>query len=214
MGIIQNSKQIALSGRMGPTVYYTTKKGKQVFRAYVKPADPKTPKQMAQRARLSLANHGLAPLRDSIRQGYPHDDKAYYKLVGKACREAITGTYPDFTLDYSKIDIASGPLSLPGNLRLSAGEGFRSVTLRWDVQKGSALQTGNDNDKVYVVCLNTDFPEQRFTHARAIRADGQATVPLPEGWRPDSTHFWVYLASRDRKKNSGSVHLSGGESPS
>ena len=42
-------KTLKVSGRLGPVVTYATKSGKQVYRKYIVPNDPKTPKQLAYR---------------------------------------------------------------------------------------------------------------------------------------------------------------------
>ncbi|SFL59161.1 hypothetical protein SAMN05216357_13122 [Porphyromonadaceae bacterium KH3CP3RA] len=71
MGRIDLSKSGGMSGRIGPVVAYLTKDGKQVFRSYIKPADPKTPGQLAQRAKLGIVNKGLAPCAKSSSKDIP-----------------------------------------------------------------------------------------------------------------------------------------------
>lgn len=61
MGTYDSSKLSGLSGRIGPVVFYVTKNGKQVFRNHVKPTDPRTPAQRANRARFGLANKPSRP---------------------------------------------------------------------------------------------------------------------------------------------------------
>jgi len=77
--------------------------GKQVVRSLPTSNEPKTPKQLAHRAKFSLVNKGLSPLNSAIKLGYRNDSNAYRTLVGKAYHEAVAGEYPNFTLDYSKI---------------------------------------------------------------------------------------------------------------
>ncbi|SEA15511.1 hypothetical protein SAMN05216331_12215 [Porphyromonadaceae bacterium KH3R12] len=207
MGRIDLSKSGGMSGRIGPVVAYLTKDGKQVFRSYIKPADPKTPGQLAQRAKLGIVNKGLAPLRKVIKQGYPDKGNVYRTLIGKACREAVAGTYPDLYLDYGKIQIAEGTLQLPADIRLHFDPLSHTAVFSWNAQPVNPSLPGNDNDRVHIVCFDTAHPAEVQTLARGTRSAGRASVTLPEDWEPATTHFWIYLASPDLRYNSNSMYL-------
>ena len=196
-----------LSGRFGPMVAYVTKDGRQHFRTYVQPANPRTPRQMANRMKFGLACQSLSPLKNAIRRGYPGDEKAFHKVLGKACREAVMGEYPHFRFDYSRIEIARGDLPLPANIRMTYDPSTREARFSWDHPLSGAPLAGNDNDKIIIVCLHADpHPEVVILHA-SNRADGTATLPLPDRWEAAQTHFWLYLTSYDQQENSNSVHF-------
>lgn len=207
MGTIDLSKSARMSGRIGPVVAYVTKGGKQVFRAYVKPRNPQTPKQMAHRAKFALVNRGLSPLRIAIQRGHPGEANPYRRLVGKAYHEAVAGTYPHFYLDYGKVQIAGGPLPLPSGVRLHFDVLSRTATFTWDTHSGYLSLPASHKDKVYIVCFDTALPAEVQTLARGTRSAGRASVTLPEDWEPATTHFWIYLASPDLQKTSGSCYL-------
>ncbi len=207
MGTIDLSKLIGLSGRIGPLIAYVTKDGKQVFRTYAKPKNPRTSKQVAQRARFAFVNKALSPLNKVIKRGYPDNKNAYRSLIGKAYHEAIMGDYPNYFLDYSKIQIAAGKLQLPEDIRLRFDPLSRTVTFSWNPRLVRLSQPGSDNDKLYIVCFNIDRPFEVKTFKGGIRAAGEASIELPGIWEPGKTHFWIYLNSNDLQRISNSIYL-------
>ncbi len=207
MGTIDLSKAIGLSGKIGPVIAYVTKDGKQAFRSYTKPNNPQTPKQIAQRAKFALANKALSPLNKIIKRGHAGDKNAYRTLVGKAYHEAVKGEYPNYSFDYSNVRIASGKLPLPARIGLQLDPLTRTAVLDWEPQAAGASPAGSDDDSVRIVCFNTDRPQEVELRNGGTRSAGRAQVELPEGWKPGSTHFWVYLTSHDLKYSSDSVYL-------
>src|SRR5690554_2090448 len=205
MGTYDSSKLSGLSGRIGPVIFYVTKNGKQVFRHYVKPTDPRTPAQRANRARFGLANKSLSPLNNVIKRGHPGVPNAYRVALGLACREAIAGEYPDYTFNYSKIQVASGGLPLPGDIRMEYHRRAREATFTWDPRLPDGLRTGKGNDRVFVVCFNTALPLEVKTLQRGFRSAGHASLPLPRKWRPAATCFWLYLTAYNFENLSNSV---------
>lgn len=205
MGTIDLSKVSGLSGKVGPLVFYVTKNGKQVFRNHVKPTDPGTPKQLAHRAKFGLANKALSPLNKAITRGHPGDPNAYRAMVGKAYREAIEGEYPDFTFNYSKIQVASGRLPLPDEIRMEYHREAREAAFTWDPLHPDGTRVGKGNDRVYVVSFNTALPLEVKTVQRGFRSAGRATVPLPREWQPATTYFWLYFAAYDFRHHSNSL---------
>ena len=207
MGRINVSKTIAFSGRIGPVISYVTRDGKQVFRTYTKPSNPRTPRQMAQRHKFALVIKSLSPLRAVIRRGYPNQEDAYHKLIGMALKEAVEGEYPDFLFNFSKIEIAGGLLQLSANTRMTYDPTTREARFSWDVPHQWAPASGNYNDKVIIVCLHATKHPEVITHHAGNRAQGEATITLPEGWQAAETHYWLYLTSPDMQENSKSIYL-------
>lgn len=207
MGTIDLSTLKGVSGRIGPVIAYVTKDGRQLFRGYTKPTNPRTPKQVAQRAKFAFVNKALSPFNKVIKRGHPGNKNAYRTSVGKAYHEAVAGDYPHFSIDYSKIQIAAGSLQLPANIRLCFDPLSRTATIHWDAQLANPSQPGSDNDKVYIVCFETDHPAEMQTLTRCTRAAGEASIGLPGGWQPSTTHFWLFLTSHDLQDNSNSMYL-------
>lgn len=204
---IDLGKESKLSGKIGTVVAYVTKDGKQSFRNYVKPANPQTPKQMANRMKFGFVNTVLSPLNSVIKRGYPGDKKAYRRLIGLAFREAVGGEHPNFSFNYGKVQIADGPLPLPADVQMQYDPHTRLATLGWSTETQNALQPAQDADSVLVVCLHaTQYPEV-FTHHAGKRHQGASVFELPQEWDIEHTHFWLYLTCPDLKHNSKSLYL-------
>ncbi len=120
-GIVEeiNFKKLRFSGKIGPVVAYTTKFGTEVLRKHVIPKDPKTPKQLAYRMKFALVSSCLSPFSSIIKDGYTQKRGAYRTVISNALREAIEGEYPNFSINYSKIQLTHGKLNLPSNIDAS-----------------------------------------------------------------------------------------------
>ncbi|MDD2300550.1 MAG: DUF6266 family protein [Fermentimonas sp.] len=195
-----------LSGKIGNVVVYE-RNGKQIVRSNPEQRDPKTPAQLAHRMKFSLANKGMSPLNKIIKLGYRNSEKNYRKLVGVAYHTAIVGEYPDFALDYSKIQVAEGDLQLPANIKMSYEEGSNIVSFNWDPQIEVPVRNSRHDDHVDIVCLNSGIMQVENVFNVAKRSDGNVLFQLPTGWELKSSHFWIFLTSYDLGSNSNSLYL-------
>lgn len=207
MGKIDLSKGFGFSGKMGSVIAYVSKDGRQYFRSYKKPTDPKTIKQMEHRAKFGLVNRELSRLRTPIVLGHRSDPKAYRKMIGKAYREAIGGTYPDLYIDYSKVEIASGNLQLPSDISLEIDKDSKTAHIRWTPELQYSDRPGMNRDHAYIVCLDTTKPDDVRCFMGSDRCKGESIVTLSEDWNVDTSHFWIFFVSRNSRSNSNSVYL-------
>lgn len=207
MGTIHLSEGLAVNGKVGQYVFYVTKEGKQVIRSYTKPRNPRSPKQLDQRARFGLVSKELAPFKDIVQRLSQGRGHAYRSFIGKAYHEAIVGEYPDLEIDYSRFGIAEGPLPLPEELHLRLDSQSREATLCWNPGPVDHHASGRNDDKLSVVGFDAAETKEVRTLCGAPREAGNVTLSLPATWRPDSIHFWVYLSSRDLREISNCVYL-------
>lgn len=197
-----------LSGKIGPVVMYV-RNGTQVVRSNPKQRDPKSPKQLAHRMKFALVNQRLSPLKTIIDVGYKNSDKTYRTLIGEAYREAIMGEYPDFSLDYSKIQISEGNIALPRHVTIEMGENPDTVNFRWDPAIVREVRTSRDNDQVNIVCLDATGKYAFHELNAARRSHGSASLEMPHAsWHPASSHFWMFLTSYDSRFHSNSLYIS------
>lgn len=202
-----------ISGKIGPLVAYKTKSGKQILRVYVVPKDPRTPKQLACRKRFGTVSSGLSPLKKVISRGYKNRKDAYLEVTSKALKEAVVGEYPDYTIDYSKIQVAEGGVPLPADLKLTIDGDSATANFTWDSQLEGSSNSGHANDQVNIVCLNAAIPAAKnFINsakrsARSATIDLKSTIGLHDNSETESLHFWVYITSRDFLQNSNSVYV-------
>ncbi|MBP7369014.1 MAG: hypothetical protein KA976_04710 [Paludibacteraceae bacterium] len=195
-----------ISGRHGTAVAAVDKNGNNVLRLYRKPTNPNSPKQLEHRMKFSVINKGLAPLREVIKLGY-RDTRAFPKVTGKAFSEAILGEYPDFSIDFEKVRIASGKLQPVEGTMAKITEGTFDVNFSWNATVGLLPKFCSENDTINIVCfnVNSSFPVL-FTNV-ATRMESAAVVTLPETWKGNDIHCWLYLTSEDGLLNSNSVYV-------
>lgn len=213
MGILDLKNLGGISGKIGPYVAYVTKSGKQVLRKHIIPKDPKTPKQLAYRMRFGLVNKGLAPLNKVIKRGFPKTDNAYRSAVSKALGNAVVGEYPNYRLDYSKIQVAEGKLQLPDYVSADVDVVTGIAVFRWKPQLTSETSPGSVNDQVNIVYLNESIPEAVNLLNSAKRSAGTVAVDLNSKIKMQGElnlkeqHFWVYLSNFEEGEVSDSVYV-------
>lgn len=196
-----------ISGRHGTAVAVTYKNGKSILRLYRKPANPNTPKQLANRTKFSVVNKALTPLREIIKTGY-RDTAAFPKVAGKALGEAVIGEYPDFSIDFSKIQIATGTLQTAEKATAKLSAEMFGIDLTWDTTIGFQPSMGNENDTVNVICFNKNSQLALSFNGVAMRKEGLAVITLPEIWQGTDLHCWIYLTSADNLSHSNSTYVS------
>lgn len=213
MGIVDLKKLGLISGKIGPYVAYVSKDGKQILRKHVIPKDPKTPKQLAYRMRFGMVNKSLSPLNKVIKKGFLNKDNAYRKAVSKALNNAVIGEYPEYKLDYSKIQVAEGKLQLPTFVSVNVDSKTKLATVNWNPEPIFDTYPGREDDRVNIVCLNESTPEAVCFHNSAKRSKGTATIDLNSKmvfsklWSIKDLHFWFYLSTYDITQNSDSLYI-------
>lgn len=206
MGILEKKQGDRLSGRLGDVVYFW-RNGKQLYRSYVEPVNPKTAAQKAQRTKLSVASTLVSHLYGAIKHGHRNTFITFGTICGRVMREAITGGSPHFAIDYSKIRIAEGPLQKPLHILASYDPETREMRFIWDSSLVDFPMRGRLSDRINIVSfLEKPQPEVK-THIVGSRGDREATFMLPEGWDPHNTHFWLYVSSLDGEEHSESEYV-------
>ncbi|MDD4777516.1 MAG: DUF6266 family protein [Fermentimonas sp.] len=212
MGKIDLNK-MGLSGRIGPVIAYVTKGGRQAFRQYTVPSDPKTLMQLASRMRFGLANSALSPLNSIIKHGYRDVNNAFRSAVSMVLKNAVTGDYPNYSVDYSKIQIAGGKLQPLDGVTATVDKDSGIVHFNWDPQPEGSSRSAKGDDQVNIACLNTAVSEAVNFINKTKRSDGIAAIDMNRLPGIETTnslndlHFWVYLTSGDLKSNSDSVYV-------
>jgi len=116
---------------------------------------------------------------------------------------AVTGTYPDYSIDPSKVLISRGNLQSASNAAATAESG--NLKLEWDDNSGvgSAKQT----DKALIAVLNLEKGEAITETAGKERTAETQTVILPADWSGDEVQAYLGFVSEDGKEIANSVYL-------
>jgi hypothetical protein len=161
-----------------------------------------TEKQLIQRAKFKMASKFFRRFTDLF-------NATFQEVLGQSGRtlafqatlkEAITGTYPNFAIDYSKVLVAQGRLqtSLDAYVEAEAG----AVRFHWssDLLPG---QNGFDNSILVVYCPEVD--SLYYTLIGAPRSAGTSLLNVPFFAGKD-VHTWLSFRSPDGQYKADSVY--------
>jgi hypothetical protein len=190
-----------ISGKHGSAVA-SHRNGVSILKVFTPPTDSRSKNQLMQRQKFGLVANSLSPLRPIIYQGYGSKE-AFAKAFSWALRNAITGIYPDLTLDYSKVMLSTGTLAQSAAFSCVKGAA-NQVSITWDA---TVYGNTDGNDPVNLVFYN---PVQRtpiFIQGSFIRSTGKADINMPPLWAGASIHCWMFFTSVNATNASMSQYI-------
>lgn len=207
MGKYLNGINGPFIGKVG-TAVGTTWKGIPVMRSSpVKRKKPFTEGELRQQARFRLINKFLSPLIDLFKQTFKQEAirvTEYNKAISYNIKNAITGVYPDFTIDYESVLVGRG--DLPGALSYaleSPAPGQLKIAWTGNMGKGKARADDRTYAAIYI-------EEQGQWISDAIQHTSRAS----EGLTPDisnmagnTLHVYLGFISADGREVSDSAYL-------
>ncbi|NPD85144.1 hypothetical protein HNS38_10260 [Lentimicrobium sp. L6] len=207
MGKISQGVLGGFSGKVGNIVGGTWK-GIDYMR--IKPSNvsnPKTQGQLDQRSKFSKVLNFLQPMTEFLRVGfklYAIKMTQFNSAMSYNLNNAITGAYPNFTIDYSKALVSRG--SLVG----SAGASVAStnpgvVELSWTDNSGSGNAKGTD--KALLVVYNATKGYAVYDTAGATRATLSQNLTVPSDFSGGSVEAFIGFISEDGKEVANSVYI-------
>jgi len=164
-----------------------------------------SPGQLTVQAKFILAAKQLSRIKAVLNLGFGDKklDKttAYNAAVRAFINNAVTGDYPDFAVDYAKMQVSKGSLNELKNVTLIAADNL--LTLNWPVTQDPFL--GNSDNEILVLLYNATSDDY-MTNMSAKRYDGELVLELAE--KPGSTiKVWLFCVSKDRKSVSNSQYI-------
>ncbi|MBB3188664.1 DUF6266 family protein [Microbacter margulisiae] len=193
-----------ISGRLGDTVSAVMKDGTNIIKVYRQASNPNTEKQQAQRLKFGLINKEIKYMRELFKITFG-STSGVNRVVSVAMRNAVKGTFPDFTFDYSELIVAEGsvtPVEQLKAVRLSPS----SLELTWvDTSEFIGI---SPLDKICIVLANPTKQEALLKKEVSTRNAGRCEVVYPPEWDGDAIHCWIYLVSGPSHKTSKSQYVS------
>lgn len=192
----------AISGRHGTAVASRTSDGKKIIRMYRVPSNPNTPAQVAQRTKFGFVNSQLSSMRDIFKVTY-RNTKGINLAVSYALKNAVNGSSPDFTLDYSKLCFAWGSIQLPDQVSAIVNSA-NAVTIDWDT---TLRKEDEIPDELNLVFMNVSSKFTILREGVALRDAGTVTFELPEIWAGKEVYCWIYYSTPENNQTSISKFL-------
>ena len=169
-------------------------------------ANPRTDGQIGQRSKFALVLGILKPITGFIRVGYKRyttKQTAFNAAMSYILNNAITGTFPDFSVDLSKVLVSRGNLTTASNAAVLATGG--SIGLTWD--DNSSANMANATDKALVLVLNPLRAEAVYETAGNARTTGAQEIAVPAEWLGESVEVFLGFITEDGKDLANSVYL-------
>lgn len=197
----------AFSGKVG-TVVGSTWNGIDYMRSLPRPSTKApTDLQMIHRGKFGLVTGFLKPISSLVNLGYRTQASGmtgYNVATADMMAAAITGIYPDFEVDYTKVLFSKGSLTgVFSVVPTSPNPG--EVNLAWADNSGSG--TGLATDKAVVLIYNP--AKSAFVYNLnngALRSAAAETIILPAEFSGDTIQVWIAFMTPDKKTFSTSIH--------
>jgi hypothetical protein len=176
------------------------KGGKQRRRTNNNPSQ----KQLEQRAKFATAIHftrTLANLLTETFTDYTHDKPGINKAISQILKGAITGTYPDYRIDYSAVFISRG--LLPGAIQATASSDLPG-TIRFDWTNRDLLAgIAKPTDKVVMVAYCPDC--NRSVYRKGASRSALTDTLSARGFKNKTVYTWLAFVSEDESDMSDSI---------
>jgi len=191
MGKINSGILGGFSGKVG-TVVGAFWKGIATMRSLASSvSNPNTPAQLEQRAKFSAIVKFLKPLTSFLRIGFKNAAikmSAFNAAMSYNYSHAITGTYPVFDIDYTKVLVSQG--NFPGALNPVGEAGIAgAVDFTWDDNTWEAEATAED---LSVLVVYNPTKDAAVSVIGAItRAIGAQTITLPNSYTGDEVQCYI-----------------------
>lgn len=206
MGKIKQGILGGFSGTVG-TVVGGSWKGISYMRSKAQSiSNPQSNGQMSQRTKFAVALNFLKPITSFLRTGfklYTNKQTAFNAAMSYTLSNAILGTFPDYSLDYSQALISRGSLTHASNGSATATSG--KITISWDDNSG--VGDASQTDKALIVVLNPSKGEAIYETAGADRMEATQQITPPAYWLGDSVEVYLGFISENSKAVANSVYL-------
>ena len=206
MAIVKESPIGVVSGKLG---MISGAKWKGINYLRVLPAsvaNPRTVKQLNQREKFSVTLNFVNPIRQFLKIGFrnyavqmtPVNAAFSYNI-----QNAITGTYPNFAIDYPNALVSRGEIA-PALNQAAASTVAATVVFTWDDNSGEI--NGSETDKTLLLVLNTAKRQAVTVDELATRADGTQTIIVPNSFSGDLVHCYIAFTDMDGIDVSNSMY--------
>jgi len=207
MGTIKKGILGGFSGKVG-TVVGASWKGIAYMRSLPqKVRNPRTEPQMMQRTKFAVTLNFLKPLNGLLRTGwklYAHRQSPINAAMSFTIANAITGTYPNYAIDPSKVYISRGGLTPALNASAAPSAGG-SIIFDWDDNSGSS--TAKQTDKALLAVVNPVKSEAVFDIGGVTRSETTSSVNLPADWVGATVEAYMGFISEDGREIANSVYV-------
>jgi len=206
MGTVKKGILGGFSGKVGIVVGVNWKGGTYVRSLPKKAKNAPSLGQLKQRSKFALVQNLLQPLSEVLRVGwklYAHDKSTFNAATSYTLTNAVSGEYPDFKIELSKVLISRGELTAVTNAFVNFSDG--QVIFQWEDNSGAG--SAKATDRALIAIVNLTKGKAVTITAGAPRSDSVQNVASPSEWSGDEIHTYMGFASENGREVSNSVYL-------
>ena len=210
MGRYFNGVMGAVVGTVG-TVVGSSWKGKKFLRGKaVRLNKTKTQKQLVQQAKFSVAINFVNKLAKFLEISYRSkaDGMTGQNAAMKALLPgAITGTYPNFSLEFTKVKVSPDGDLPNGGAPSASSPNPGALVFNWTNNSGVTLNNtkAEPSDKAMVVAWCPDLQKAIYNTAAAQRSEATANLNVA-AFSGLAVHTWIVFISEDQQEISASFY--------
>ena len=208
MGTIKQGILGGFSGKVG-TVIGSSWKGISYMRGQAQHVkNPRSAGQVDQRSKFNLALNFLQPNVPYIRIGYKSQaakQTEFNAAMSYIVKNAITGTSPNYALDYTKVMVSRGGLTQVTDAAASWAAATSKLTVTWTDNSG--VGTALATDKAMPFVYNKDKNETIYNTEGATRTTHTMDITVPSDWVGDKVEVYLGMVSEDGTLVADSIYL-------
>lgn len=205
MGKLEGGAFGHVSGKIGNLVSYTLN-GKNIVRKIGRQTKPRTDAQLAVWQKLKLVNQFLNPVLGYINVGFSFaaEEKgrhAHNEALSYNNKNAITGEYPNLSIDYSKAMVSIGTLTPALNPLVNRLE--NGVEFKWDVSDN--MDWNLKNDRTMLLLYFPQSADAIYFLSGAKRSEGRDFISLAPVNLNAEMQCYIAFYADDKQSASNSV---------
>lgn len=169
--------------------------------------NPRTPKQLTQRAKMGILTHLSSGFLPAITLGYaklPGLLQASNQFVKENLGVVTVDEAHKATVDFTKLSCSSGGLKRP----------LVAVSFRLEDSQFVFTQTAQEQtltcsptDVVYAVVYEKEQCESEVYKLKMRSENGESVFRLPQDWKTDNCEFYAFACSENGKQSSKTSYL-------
>ncbi|WP_285007986.1 DUF6266 family protein [Pedobacter faecalis] len=195
-----------VSGKVG-SVVGASWRGVDYMRSLPVKTKESSEAQLAQQEKFAVAVAWLKPLLEIINVGYhhikigmtPHNAAMSYYLT-----EAVTGTAPDFVINFSKAIFSEGPLITSFVTEVTPA-GSCLLNFKWENAPDSIYSSVDD--RATFVLYNPQKEKFVLYQSVAARGERSVTLSIPNKSSGDTVHGYLFFVRADGEAVSTTLYL-------
>lgn len=205
MGKIKQGILGGFSGKVGSVVGSSWKGISYMRGKALSIKNPKTLQQKMQRSKFALTLSVLKPMTAFLRVGfklYAKNQSGFNAAMSYTIQNAISGAYPNYTLDFDKLLVSRG--SLTGAIFPTTDVASGKIEIFWDDNSG--IGNAQTTDKAMIVAINPAKEESVFITEGSPRTSGNAEIAVSPYWVGDEVEVYLSFISEDKKSIATSTY--------